>query len=432
MRTGLLREHSFRLLFAGRAVSSFGDRLVPVALTFAVLHLTGSLSDLGIVLAAQTVPLVLFVLIGGVWADRLPRQRVMLASDLVRFAVQGASAALILGGTARVWQLVVLQGVYGLADGFFTPAANGVVPQVVAAEDLQQANTMLGMSENATLILGPSVAGVLVVGVGAGWGLAVDAATFILSAAFLSALRLDPALHVTRERTRSMLTELRDGWNAFSSRRWLLISVGYFTLMFAFGFSVLRVLGPEVCEKALGGPGAWAAISAATGVGAVAGGLVALRWKPARPLRAAFTISLFGAPLTLLLLGAHAALWLILLTALEEGVTGTFFNAVWFTAVQQAVPAEEISRVTSWDVVGSYALQPIGLALAGPLAAVIGISTTLYAAGGIFLLITLAVIAEPSIRNFTGTPQDELIQSPAPRPSTTTEPGAHGKLPAEH
>jgi len=422
VRTGPLRERSFRLLFAGRAVSSFGDRVVPVALTFAVLHLTGSLSDLGIVLAAQTVPLVLFVLIGGVWADRLPRQRVMLASDLVRFAAQGASAALILGGTARVWQLAVLQAVYGMADGFFTPAANGLVPQVVAAEDLRQANATLGLSENATSIIGPAIAGVLVVGVGAGWGLAVDATTFILSAAFLSALRIERVAQVARERTTSVLSELRDGWKAFSSRRWLLISVGYFTLMFAFGFSTLRVLGPEVCEKALGGPGAWAAISAVTGVGALAGGVFALRWKPVHPLRAAFIISLFGAPLTLVLLGAHATLWLILLTALIEGITGTFFNAVWFTAMQQAIPAEEISRVTSWDTVGSYALTPVGLALAGPIAAVVGVSSTLYAAGAIFLVITLAVIAVPSIRNFTGTPQDELLQTVVPGPGTATEP----------
>jgi len=413
VRTGPLRERSFRLLFAGRAVSSFGDQLVPVALTFAVLQI-GSLSDLGIVLAAQTVPLVLFVLLGGVWADRLPRQRVMLASDLVRFAVQGVSAALIIGGTARVWQLVILQAVYGMADGFFTPAANGLVPQVVVAEELQQANATLGLSENATSVLGPAVAGVLVVGVGAGWGLAVDAATFLLSAAFLSVLRIEETLPISRERARSVLHELRAGWKAFSSRRWLLISVGYFTLMFAFGFSVLRVLGPDVAKNYLGGPGAWAAISAVTGVGAIAGGLLALRWKPTHPLRAAFTIGLFGAPLTLLLLGAHAALWVILVTALIEGVTGSFFNAVWFTAMQQAVPADELSRVTSWDAVGSYALAPVGLALAGPIGEAVGVSTTLYAAGGFFLLITLALIAVPSIRNFTGAPQGDLIEPAAP------------------
>jgi MFS family permease len=395
-------------------VSSFGDRLVPVALTFAVLHLTGSLSDLGIVLAAQTVPLVLFVLLGGVWADRLPRQRVMLASDLVRFATQGASAVLILDGTARVWQLAALQAVYGMADGFFTPAANGLVPQVVAAEDLQPANALLGLSENATSVLGPAVAGVIVVGAGAGWGLAVDAVTFLVSAAFLAALRVDPAVQLVRERTTSVLRELREGWKAFSSRRWLLVSVGYFTLMFAFGFSTLKVLGPEVAEKFLGGPGAWAAISTATGVGAIGGGVLALRWRPAHPLRAAFIISLFGAPLTLLLLGAHAALWLVILTALIEGVIGSFFNAVWFTAMQKSVPADEISRVTSWDAVGSYALQPVGLALVGPIAAAVGVSTTLYVAGGFFLLITVGVIAMPSVWNFDGGASQPTSLEPTP------------------
>ena len=342
------------------------------------------------------------MLIGGVWADRLPRQRVMLASDLIRFLAQGASAALILSGAAHIWQLAALQAFYGMADGFFTPAANGIVPQVVADEGLQQANALLGLSENATSILGPAIAGILVVGVGAGWGIAVDAATFVLSAALLAALPVEPALRAAGKRASSMLSELRGGWKAFSSRPWLLISVCYFTLMFAFGFSTLRVLGPEVAEKSLGGPGAWAAISAVTGVGALLGGLVALRWKPEHPLRAAFTISLFGAPLTLLLLAAHVTLSLILVTALIEGVTGTFFNAIWFTAMQQAVPAEELSRVTSWDAVGSYALQPVGLAVVGPIAAVAGVSTTLYGAGAIFLLITVAVIAVPSIRNFSG------------------------------
>ena len=408
MGAAAFHERPFRLLFAGRAVSSFGDRLVPVALTFAVLHLTGSLSDLGIVLAAQTVPLVLFVLLGGVWADRLPRQKVMLASDLVRFATQAASAVLVIDGSARIWQLAALQAVYGMADGFFTPAASGLVPQVVPAEDLQQANAMIGLSENATSILGPAVAGVIVVGVGAGWGLAVDAATFVLSVAFLSVLRVEAVTRVAREQTTSVLSELHAGWKSFTSRRWLLVSVGYFTLMFAFGFSTLRVLGPLVAEKSLGGPGAWAAISTATGVGAIAGGFLALRWKPAHPLRAGFLISLFGAPLTLLLLGAQAALWLIILTALIEGVIGSFFNAMWFTAMQQAVPADEISRVTSWDAIGSYALQPVGLALVGPIAVAVGVSATLYAAGIIFLVITVGVISLPSIWGFEGSMTSKL------------------------
>ena len=402
MKLGLLRNRSFRLLFTGRAVSSFGDGLVPVALVFAVLHLTHSPSDLGIVLAAQTVPLVLFVLIGGVWADRLPRQRVMLASDLVRFGAQGGTAALILGGGAQIWQIAALQAVYGTADGFFTPAANGVVPQVVADDELQQANALLGLSENATWILGPAIAGVLVVGVGPGWGIAVDSATFVLSAAFLAALPVARVASAAGERASSVLAELRGGWQAFRSRSWLLVSVCYFTLMFAFGFSTLSVLGPEVAERSLGGPGAWAAISTATGVGALLGVLLALRWKPTYPLRAGFTIGLFGAPVTLLLLGAKAALWLILVTSVIEGVTTTFFNAIWFTSMQQAVPPGELSRVTSWDAVGSYALKPVGLALVGPIAVAAGVSTTLYGAGAIFVLITILVILVPSVRTFRG------------------------------
>ena len=311
----------------------------------------------------------------------------------------------MLEGSAQVWQLAVLQAVYGVADGFFIPAANGLVPQVVGKEDLQRANALLGLTENTASIVGPAVAGVIVVGAGAGWGLLVDAATFMLSAAFLSALRVKPALRAAGTRTTSVMRELRDGWQTFRSRRWLLISVVYFTLMFAFGFSTFKVLGPEVAERFLGGPGAWAAMSAIMGVGALAGGLVALRWRPAHPLRAAFTFSLFGAPVTLLLLGAHAPLALILLTTLIEGAVGTIFNAIWFTAIQEGVPADELSRVTSWDAVGSYALQPAGLAVVGPLAGAIGVSTTLYGAGAIFLLITLGLLMIPPIRDFTGATQ---------------------------
>ena len=413
MRKGPLRERSFRLLFAGRAISSFGDRLVPVALAFAVLSL-GTATDLGIVLAAQSVPLVLLVLLGGVWADRLPRQLVMLTADVVRFAAQGLSAALILGGHAQIWQLAILQAFYGAAEGFFIPAANGLVPQVVAGEDLQQANALMGLSENATSILGPAVAGVIVVGIGAGWGLAVDAATFILSAAFLAGLRIERPVAAARARTTSMLSELRAGWHAFSSRRWLLITVGYFTIAFLFCFSALKVLGPDVALKSLGGAGAWAAISAVTGVGAVLGGVLSLRWTPRYPLRAGFVTTLLGGPMLLLLLAALAPLWLVLIAALIEGVAGTLFNAMWFTAMQQGVPAEEISRVTSWDAVGSYALQPIGLAIAGPIAAAVGLSTALYGAGAIFMLITIAVLAVPSVRNFTGGPARDPALPTAP------------------
>jgi len=304
MRRGPLKETAFALLFAGRAISSLGDRLVPVALAFAVLDLTGSVTDLGIVLGAQSVPLVVFVLLGGVWADRLPRQWVMLASDGVRAVAQGASAALLLSGSAHVWEIAALQALYGAGEAFFVPASTAVVPQTVSSSNLQQANALLGLSGNVATVLGPALAGVIVATAGPGWGLAADAATFVASAAFLSFIRVGPIVATART---AALAELRAGWRAFRSRAWLWISVLYFTLFVAFVLSPLQVLGPQVARSSLGGPGAWAAISTALGLGALLGGVLGMRWRPRHPLRAAFLAFLLAGPALFVALAAHGA-----------------------------------------------------------------------------------------------------------------------------
>ncbi len=382
----------------GQAVSALGDRLVPVSLAFAVLDLTGSVTDLGIVLAAQTAALVLVVPLGGVWADRLPRQRVMLASDGVRLLAQGASAALLLSGSAHVWQLAGLQAVYGAAEGFFGPAATAVVAQIVEQDDLQQANALLGLSGTVAAIAGPALAGVIVATLGPGWALAADAATFLLSAVFLSMMRVRPLTLAARTST---LAELRAGWRAFRRYTWLWVTVLYFTLFLALVYSPLQVLGPEVARTSLGGPGAWAAISVALGVGAAAGGVLGFRWRPAHPLRAAFVLFLIAGPALLALLAARAPLALIIAVALVDGVSGTLFNALWYTALQREVPAAELSRVVSWDYLGSLALQPLGLAASGPVAAAIGVSSALYGASALFLVLLLGALAVPAVRNYT-------------------------------
>lgn len=270
MARGLLRKGPFRLLLAGRAISSLGDRLAPVALAFAVLELTGSVTDLGLVIAAQTIPLIALVLFGGVWADRLPRRLVMLASDAVRALAQAISAVLLLTGSARIWELILLQALYGAAEAFFGPASSTVVAETVSVGELQPANAMLGLADNAASIAGPAFAGVIVATTGPGWGLAADAATFLISGGFLLALRLEGP---EPERRRSTLVELREGWRAFSSRTWLWATVVFFTLYMALVYAPFQVLGPAVARSHLGGAGAWAAISAALGAGAVAGGL---------------------------------------------------------------------------------------------------------------------------------------------------------------
>lgn len=388
----------FRLLFAGQAVSSLGDRIALVALTFAILDL-GSVSDLGIVMAVRTLPLVGLVLLGGVWGDRMPRQLVMLASDAVRCAAQALSAALLLSGEAHVWQIAVLQAVYGAAQAFFGPASTALVPQTVPAGELQEANALLGLTDNAASVLGPALAGAIIAILDPGWGLAIDAATFLVSGVFLALIRLERTASAAPRR--STLTELKDGWRAFSSRSWLWLSVLFFTLYIALVYSPFQVLGPEVARSALGGPGAWAAISAMLGVGALAGGALGLRWRPRHPLRVGFLSFLLAGPGLLAALAAHAPLALILPLALVDGVSGSLFNALWFTAQQTEVPAEELSRVSSWDYLGTLALQPLGLALSGPIAALIGVSSALYGAAGLIMLLGLGILAVPSVRNFT-------------------------------
>jgi predicted MFS family arabinose efflux permease len=398
MRRGALGETAFRLLFIGQAVSALGDRLVSVALAFAVLDLTGSVTDLGIILTAQTVPVVALVLVGGMWADRLPRQRVMLVSDVVRAGAQGASAVLLLTGNAHVWQLAGLQALYGMADAFFVPATTGLVPQTVGPEHLQQANALIGLTGNLAQVIGPALAGVLVATIGPNWGLAIDGATFAVSAVFLGVMRVAPTEGTPRERP---WVELRAGWHAFRSRTWLWVSVAFFTLFISFVLSPFQVLGPQVARLALGGPAAWAAISTAIGLGAVLGGTLGLRWRPRYPLRTCFISFLIAGPAMLALLAAHAPLWIILVTGLVDGATGPLFNVLWYTAIQQEIPAGELSRVSSWDYLGTLALQPVGLAVSGPIAIAVGLSTTLYAAGILFLVLVLAVLAVPSVRNFT-------------------------------
>src|ERR1019366_6091869 len=284
MRGGAWEQRSFRLFFFGQGISAVGDRIVSVALAFAVLDLTGSVKDLGLVLAAQTVPLVLFLLMGGVWSDRLSRRAVMLTSDLVR-----AGALLLVIGYAHVWQLVVLQAVYGAAEAFFKPAAQALLPETVAAGDLQQANALIAVSGNIANVGGPALAGVLVATLGAGWGLAIDAGSFLASAAYLSLMRVQAVIPAARTGT---LSELRAGWRAFRSRTWLWVSALEFMASNALAFSPYLVLGPEIARTSLGGPGAWAAISTASGIGAVLGGTLGLRWNPRYPLRAMFVTSL--------------------------------------------------------------------------------------------------------------------------------------------
>jgi MFS family permease len=395
---GIPAQRAFRLLFAARSISSLGDRLVPVALAFAVLNLTGSATSLGVVLAAQTIPLVLFVLVGGVWADRLPRRLVMASSDLVRATSQGLSAALLLTGSAHLWEIVVLQAVYGTARAFFDPAALSLVPQTVSPDQFQRANSLMALTDNVAGIAGPALAGVIVAAAEPGWGLAFDAVTFLASVAFVRGM--PPIAAEVRERA-TLLHEMRHGWSAFRARRWLWVTVSCFTLYIGFAWAPWQVLGPEVARSSLGGPGAWAAIAVALGLGSVAGGVFALHARPRHPFRLTFAAFVVVTPLMLGLVAAHAPVWMILPVAVLDGTSGTIFNTFWFTALQSDVPPGELARVMSWDYFGSVGVLPLGQALAGPVAAALGASTALYGAAGLTILLFGLGLTVPAVRNFS-------------------------------
>ncbi|MGH2921924.1 MAG: MFS transporter [Gaiellaceae bacterium] len=394
---GVLREPRFRLLWVGQATSTLGDGLLPVALAFAVLDgLDRSATALGVVFAAHTLPLAVFVLAGGVWADRLPRQLVMLASDLVRCAVQATLAVLFLSGAAELWHLVTLIAVYGTAEAFFQPAATGLVPETVSSSRLQQANAMLGLTRSGAFVIGPAVAGALLAVANPGFVFAVDAATFAVSAVSLALLRVPRRV---RDRAReSFLAELAAGWRELVSRTWLWVIILWATTILFAVVAPFQTLGPLVAKQSLGGAAAWGMIAAAFGLGMVVGGLTALRFKPSRPMLAC-SLAFFLAVPGPALLAMRAPAIAIAGAQVLAGVAIGFFIAVWQTTMQQHVPEESLSRVSAWDWLGSFALVPLGFVLAGPVSDQIGVSTTLWISAGWCALSTALVLAVPGIRN---------------------------------
>jgi MFS family permease len=391
----VLRLRDFRLLFAGQGVSVLGDRMVAVALAFAVLELGGSASEVGLVLAASWAPLVLTVLAGGVVADRTSRRAVMVAADLVRIATQGTMAVLIISGVAEIWMLAALAGITGAATGFFNPASTGLLPEVVPEDQLQPANALRGTAVSGSEILGPLLAGVLVAAAGAGWAIAVDAATFAISAACLTMLR--PPRRELPER-RPFVAELRDGWTAFRSRRWVWTFVTYFAFSNLL-WGAWSSLGPIVADRDLGGAAVWGTVLGATGVGALAGSLMATRARPRRPLLfVAVVEGLFAMPLAFLAAGAPAPL--LAVGALLSGLGMMLGMAVWESTLQRHIPAESLSRVASYDWFGSYAFYPLGLAMWGSVAGAIGIHEALWLAFGLFGAAALLLLLVPDTRRF--------------------------------
>ncbi|HEX7627284.1 MAG TPA: MFS transporter [Gaiellaceae bacterium] len=393
-RAGPLREREFRLLFAGQTISRAGSAMAPVALAFAVLDLTHSTTDLGVVLTARSIPTVVFLLIGGVVADRLPRHRVMVGSNIVSGASQGAAAALLLTGHAALWELAALAAVNGASSAFFGPASSGVIPQIVTVPLLQQANATLRLALNTTNVSGAALGGLLVAATSPGWAIAIDAASYGLAAAFIGAMNLPRGLRIEGS---TVLKELHEGWRDFWSRGWLWAIVLQFGFVNAAYTGAFMVLGPAVAKHDLGGPAAWGAVLTATSLGLILTGLVMIRWQPRRILRTA-TFGVFPLALPLLALARPAPLVVVIAAAFLSGVGLEVFGVLWDTTMQQEVPGEKLSRVYAYDSLGSFVLMPLGFAAVGPIAAAIGDRTTFVAAATLVVVSTLAVFASRDVR----------------------------------
>ncbi len=412
-RLGPLEERPFLLLWSGRTISDAGDALVPLALAFAVLDLSGSASDLGLVLASLFTARVVFILAGGVWADRLPRQLVMIAADLVRAAVHALVAIAFVTEQIEVWHLIVSSAVFGAASAFFGPASTGLVKTIVSPGRLQEANALLGISDGAVSIFGPALAGLLVTTAGYGLVFALDAATFLISATFLLAMQL-PAQTERAERT-TFLRDVALGIGEVRRRTWLRSAFIAFAVS-NLSIAAYFVLGPLVVANELGGASHWGLILTAGAVGAVVGSVVSLRWKPRRPLVPAFLLML-SVPLQLLALVPPLPVPVLMAAAALALASIAIGNTLWHTMLQQHVPHETISRVSALDWMVSLVFMPLGYTAAGPLASRIGLDRTLILAALLGAAANLAILLVPAVRGL------RRLEGPAAAP-TEPEPVA--------
>ena len=413
---GPLRHPAFRLLLTGRTISALGNAFAPIALAFAVLDLTGSPTDLGLVVGARMLVNVLFLLFGGVLADRLPRHLLMVGSSLAAAVTQGVIAALVLTHTANIPTLIALAAVNGMVGALSLPATAALLPQTVPVDERQQANALGRLLLNGSAIVGAPAAGVMVAAVGPGWGIAVDAATFLVAAFCFVLVRVPPPVTAPApeaaetllgaEQTAntpagqgrtSIFADLRTGWSEFRSRTWLWVVVAGFCVLNASWSGALTVLGPVVADETFGRK-AWGFILAAETAGMILGGLIAMRIRVHRLLFLGTAATALEA-LPVLGLGVFPHVGLLVVAGFVAGVGLEQFGVAWETTMQEHVPADKLARVYSYDMVGSFIAIPIGQVLAGPLAQSVGLEPALIGAGVLMLLAVLGMLSSRDVRH---------------------------------
>ncbi|MFD9634156.1 MFS transporter [Streptomyces violascens] len=400
-----------QLYLARSWISTIGSKMVQVALPFAVLAAGGGAQDVGLVLGVALIPKIVLVVFGGITSDRVSRRTVLLTTDLVMFACQAVTAVQLLTHTAHIWNLLLLQSLYGCVNAFALPAANGAVQDIVAGPGRQRANSLVRLGNNVGGVAGPSLAGVLVAVSSPGWAFALDAATFLAAAGCM--LRISAGRRPLPIGAK-VWTDLSEGWRALTGSTWIWTMVASFAVYQATVRPAIYVLGPVLAQHSIG-VGGWAAVLVARSVGAILAGFVLLRWKPPSPLVTA-SLMLVLDTLFLIALAHHAPLFVLLAGATLSSVGASGADTLWETELQERVPPALISRVSSYDWLGSLIFSPLGYILVGGFADDGRAAPTLIVIAVINLVVHLVLPLLPSIRRPTA-PPDPARDAPAPSTS---------------
>ncbi|MFV8186339.1 MULTISPECIES: MFS transporter [Streptomyces] len=410
----LWRDRQFVLLLSARVISVLGNGFARVALAFAVLALPqGNGGLLSLVLACQALPQLVLILVGGVVADRMSRSRLMALSDALGAGAYTALAVMVLSGHAPVVAMCLFAMAAGTATALFAPAMDGLVPLIVPTDRLQRANGLLRVGRNGSMLLGLALSGVTVALVGAGWALALNAASFVVSAVLTARLRvLTPARGKA-----SGWADLREGWQEFASRQWLWAVVAQYAVVVAANNAYVGVLGPLAADQFLGGSRAWSVIVAAQALGTIVGAGLAARVRVSRPILVA-VLCTFPAAVPVALLSVHAPVWLIAIVMFGGGIASDVFGVLWATTIQRRVPEQALSRVSSYDWFGSLAFAPLGLLVAGPVAAAVGTSRALAACAALIVLATTLTLFSPQVRSLRTSEVPPSLDVPSPTTAT--------------
>ncbi|UWE10031.1 MFS transporter [Actinacidiphila bryophytorum] len=404
---------NFRLLVGASFVTGIGNSGATIAAAFAVIESGGSATDVGLVAAARTLAMVVLLLVGGAVADRLPRQRVMAVANTANAVSQALFAALVLTHRATLWEMAALTAVGGGAAAFFSPAAQGLVMATVDPAHAGPAFSLYRLATNASNVGGAALGGALVAAFGSGWVLAVDAAGFAVAAAMRAAIDVP---HAPREaEPGGMLGELRAGWRVVAATSWLWGIVLQFSVVNGMFGAVEAVYGPLVSREQLGGAGPWGLALAAGGVGTACGAVLMMRWRPRRMLLVG-TLGVLPLALPAVALALVLPAWALAAVMFAGGVAIEVFAVNWMLALHQEIPEDLMSRVAGFDWLGSVALSPVALALAGPAASAFGRAGALWGSAGLIVLLTLAVLLLPDVRRMERASAAPAA-APAPAPA---------------